>query len=122
MRAVVDMFKRQFENDDFMLEESGQIWRYDPGRDFVFRIRRLVDNEFQVERLAMRHAQPLRYDWLHTTGMLPEALAPGKDCVARQVAVLLGESPKRIAEDLQVSWEKSRTPRPSADAILTLWA
>ena len=94
MRAVVDMFKLQFEDDDFMLEESAQIWRYDPGRDFVFRIRRLVDKEMQVERLAMRHEQPLRYDWLHTTGMLPEALVSGQDCVTRQVAVLLGESPQ----------------------------
>ena len=112
MRAVVDLFKAKFEENDFMLEESAQIWRYDPGRDFVFRIRRLVDNEMRVERLAMRHEQPLRYDWLHTTGMLPEALAPGQDCVTRQVALLLGESPKRIAEGLQVSWEKYKDAPP----------
>ena len=32
--------------------------------------------------------------------------------MARQVAVLLGESPKRIAADLQVSWEKFKDAPP----------
>ena len=105
MRAVVNLFKSRFEDDDFMLEESAQVWRYDAGRDFVFRIRRRVGNELQVQRLAMLHEQPLRYDWLHTTGMLPEALEIGGKCVTRQVAALLG-FPERIAADLQASWEK----------------
>ena len=93
MRAVVDLFKSKFGEDDFLMEESAQIWRYDPGRSFVFRIRRQVANEMRVDRLAMRHEQPLRYDWLYTKGMLPEALYAGGDCVARQVSVLLGEPP-----------------------------
>ena len=92
-----------------MLEESAQIWRYDAGRDFVFRIRRRVDNELQVQRLAMRHEQPLRYDWLHTTGMLPEALEIGGKCVTRQVAALLGG-------------KNLKTPRPFMVNILKLSA
>ena len=112
MRAVVDLFKTRFEENDFMMEESAQIWRYDPGRSFVFRIRRQVANEMRVERLAMRHEQPLRYDWLYTKGLLPEALYAGGDCVARQVSVLLGVPPQRIAEDLQVSWEKFKDAPP----------
>ena len=121
MRAVVNLFKSRFEDDDFMLEESAQIWRYDAGRDFVFRIRRRVGNELQVQRLAMLHEQPLRYDWLHTTGMLPEALEIGGKCVTRQVAALLG-FPERIAADLQASWENSKTPRPFMGNILKLSA
>ena len=118
MRAVVDLFKSRFGEDDFMLEESAQIWRYDPGREFVFRIRRLVSNELQVQRLTMRHEFPLRYDWLHTTNMLPEALSSGGDCVTRQVALLLGKTCKSIAEDLQISWESSRKICPSMKNIL----
>ena len=49
MRAVVDLFKSRFGDDDFMLEESAQIWRYDPGRDSIFRTRRVVQNELKVE-------------------------------------------------------------------------
>ena len=111
MRAVVNLFKSKFEENDFMMEESLQIWRYASDRDFVFRIRRRVDNELQVQRLAMRHEQPLRYDWLHTPGMLPEALEIGGKCVTRQVAALLG-FPKRIAADLQASWEKFKDAAP----------
>ena len=86
MRAVTQFFKDQFEEDDFMLEESAQVWRYDRGRDFLFRIRRMVDNELQVDKIPMRHQQRLRYDWLHLPGMLPEALEIGGNCVVKQVA------------------------------------
>ena len=98
-----------------MLQESAQVWRYDRGRDFLFRIRRIVDNELQVDKIPMRHQQPLRYDWLHLPGMLPEALEVGGNCVVNQVAVLLKEQPKQIRAQLQASWENSKTPSRSTD-------
>ena len=99
MRAVTQFFKDQFEEDDFMLEESAQVWRYDKGRDFLFRIRRMVDNELQVDKIPMRHEQPLRYDWLHITGMLPEALEVSGNCVVNQVAVLLKEPREQVPDE-----------------------
>ena len=98
-----------------MLEESAQIWRYDKGRDFLFRIRRMVDNEPQADKIPMRHQQPLRYDWLHITGMLPEALEMGGNCVVNQVAVLLKEQPEQVRAPLQASLENSQTPNRSTD-------
>ena len=96
-----------------MLEESMQIWRYDRGRDVLFRIRRLVDNELRVDKIPMRHEQPLRYDWLHITNLLPEALEVGGNCVVNQVAVLLKQSPQHVRASLQDSWENSKTPSRS---------
>ena len=121
MRAVVDLFKAQFSDDDVMLEESAQIWRFDRGREFVFRIRRLVANELRVERIPMRHEQPLRYEWLKTHNILPEAMYAGGDCVARQVAVILGKSSKDIAETCKSPGTNSRTSRPLKASTLKWW-
>ena len=47
---MVEEFKTTSRQGDFMREESAQVWRYDKGRDLIFRVRRMVANELQVER------------------------------------------------------------------------
>ena len=70
----------------------------------------------------MRHEQPLRYDWLKITGLLPEALELGGDCVTKQVAVVLKQPREQVRAQLQISWENTRTLSRSTDNILRLLA
>ncbi len=93
-----------------MLEESAQIWRYDRGREFLFRIRRLVNDELKVDKIPMPHEEPLRYDWLHISGLLPEELDVGGNCVVNQVVVLLNQDPQRVRASLQDSLDNPKTP------------
>ena len=118
---MTNFFKDQFEEDDFMLEESAQIWRYGRRREFLVRIRRLVDNALKVDRIPMRHEQPLRYDWLHISGLLPEALEACGNRVVNQVAVLLQRSTARARKPARLlgntrtpSRSTANTSRPSA--------
>ena len=76
------------------------IWIFREGGVFIFRIRRRLQNELTVFRIPMRHALPLRYEFMtKLRNMLPEALSPGGDCVIRQLHILLKDTAVNISKD-----------------------
>ena len=48
-RAVKDYLTDKLQEGDLLMEESAQVWIFDPSRGFIFRVRRMVGNELKVE-------------------------------------------------------------------------
>ncbi len=101
--AVQNYLKGQLSEGDLLMEESAQVWIFDPSRKFIFRVRRMVGNELKVEKMELAHSTPLRYDFLRTSNMLPEALEIGGKCVPRQCEVLLK---RNCDDDFAALWAK----------------
>ena len=66
------------------------IWIYRDG-EWIFRIRRMVQNDLEVFKIPMSHSVPLQYEFLNLRNICPEALQIGEMCVIRQLEVLLKE-------------------------------
>ena len=84
--AVQRSLTDQLSDGDLLMEESAQVWIFDPSRNFIFRVRRMVGNELKVEKMELNHSVPLQYDFLRISNMLPEALEYGGKCVPRPVS------------------------------------
>ena len=49
-RAVKQLLTDKLQEGDLLMEESAQVWIFDPTRGFIFRVRRMVGNELKVEK------------------------------------------------------------------------
>ena len=85
------------------MEESAQVWTFDPSRKFIFRVRRMVGNELKVEKMELNYKAPLQYDFMRITGMLPEALEYGGKCIPRPCEILLK---KNYDKEFEALWQK----------------
>ena len=63
-QAVKDSLTDTLQDGDLLMEESAQVWIFDPPRKFIFRVRRMVGNELKVEKMELNHSVPLQYDFL----------------------------------------------------------
>ena len=73
------------------------VWWYRDGGIWIFRVRRRMVDDLQVFRIPMNHESPLRYEFMtRLKNMLPEALHAGKQCVVKQLTILLQESAETI--------------------------
>ena len=77
--------KGQISEGDLLMEESAQVWTFDPSRKFIFRVRTMVGIALRAEKMELDHKVPLKYDFLRITG----SLEYGGKCIPRQCEVLL---------------------------------
>ena len=102
-QAVKQSLTDTLQDGDLLMEESAQVWIFDPSRKFIFRVRRMVGNELKVEKMELNHSVPLQYDFLRISNMLPEALEYGGKCVPRQCEVLLK---RNCDDDFRRLWQR----------------
>ena len=58
-RAVQAYLEELVGAGDLLMEESAQVWIFDPSRKFIFRVRRMVGNQLKVEKMELAHKVPL---------------------------------------------------------------
>ena len=87
--AVQGHGKGEFAQGDPLIDESAQVWTFDPNRKFISRVRRMVDNELKEEKTELPQDVPKQYDFRRVPGMLPKALQIGGKWVPKQVEIRL---------------------------------
>ena len=70
-RAVQKYIKSEIANGDLLMYDSAQVRVAELGSRFIFRVRRMDNDELKVDKMELSNKVPLQYDFLRNSGMLP---------------------------------------------------